>query len=185
MTTQICSKCQKNLPLFEFHKGTNKNSKYHACKKCRTFRTAEEAQKQKEYKAQYRIENYEATSLRFKNYYQNHKQQIQERRKTVGARFTSLKNRAKRADIKVTLTQEEFCTIIKNSCFYCGTDTFGKTSGFGIDRINSAEGYTKENSISCCGDCNFIKQDYSVDFLVERLPKILSALVSLQSGGEA
>jgi hypothetical protein len=51
---------------------------------------------------------------------------------------------------------DEFCYIMMNSkCFYCGflsTDTLN-----GIDRLDSSLYYEKDNCVSCCKICNFMK----------------------------
>lgn len=64
------------------------------------------------------------------------------------------------------LTEEEFRVLTSGNCFYCGqppsklrTGETGSGPYFfnGIDRKKNAEGYTKENSVSCCWECNKLK----------------------------
>jgi hypothetical protein len=71
-----------------------------------------------------------------------------------------------------TLSQEQFNSMIYKKCFYCGTIPKTTTNVFafsnlspervksgeitynGIDRIDNALGYTWENTVACCSDCN-------------------------------
>jgi hypothetical protein len=60
-----------------------------------------------------------------------------------------------------SLTFEEFCKLIVQNCFYCGSGLLGrhmqKKRIFkynGIDRKDNTKGYTKENTVSCCKICN-------------------------------
>lgn len=71
----------------------------------------------------------------------------------------------------VDLTYEEFLEIIKNKkCFYCNKDLiYNEYSRDGngekvsrahqLDRKNNNIGYTKDNLVACCWDCNRIKSN--------------------------
>lgn len=49
--------------------------------------------------------------------------------------------------------------ITSKSCIYCG-----ETHRIGCDRIDNSKGYTIDNVIPCCGDCNRIRSNkYSVE----------------------
>lgn len=85
-----------------------------------------------------------------------------------------------------------FIKIIKNNCFYCGRgpqsvykDTlhYGvreykrvisdiEISHNGIDRIDSGLGYTKENVVPCCSDCNYAKNQLTQSEFKELIAKI-------------
>lgn len=66
------------------------------------------------------------------------------------------------------LASEQFHKLTQQNCVYCGTPPtqISKKSGSngriyvynGIDRIDSAEGYTEENTVTCCKQCNFAKR---------------------------
>lgn len=72
-------------------------------------------------------------------------------------RFAQLKTRAKIRKILVTITLEQYVRIHSSLCFYCSSPL--PVKGYGIDRKNSSEGYTIENSVPCCGNCNAVKND--------------------------
>jgi hypothetical protein len=52
----------------------------------------------------------------------------------------------------------EFKNITSKSCYYCG-----KEGPNGIDRVDNTVGYTKENCVSCCKHCNYVKGDLSLE----------------------
>jgi len=75
----------------------------------------------------------------------------------------------KRANAKgwaFELTDEMFTMLPDSFCAYCG-DT---PSGF--DRIDSAKGYTLENSIPACFRCNMMKHTLSKDHFIKHISKI-------------
>jgi hypothetical protein len=75
------------------------------------------------------------------------------------ARWLSSIQRAKNRKIDFSLTFEEYIESISQPCFYC-SDYFGKVeAGIGLDRVDSSEGYLKQNVVSCCKTCNIIKHD--------------------------
>lgn len=64
------------------------------------------------------------------------------------------------------LSLEEFKSLLKKECYYCGAlpkfDSYGYERN-GIDRIDSNGGYTIENTVSCCEICNQAKMEISRD----------------------
>lgn len=78
------------------------------------------------------------------------------------------KRTAKRRKIPFLLTDEEYYFLIKQNCVYC--DAIPSLIN-GVDRRdnNHQIGYTRENSVSCCNDCNSSKRTYSI-------PKFLSSV---------
>lgn len=68
--------------------------------------------------------------------------------------------RANKKQFAFEFTVEEFNHITSLDCFYCGG------FGGGIDRINSLEGYLKDNCLPCCTKCNIMKHTSTqADFL--------------------
>lgn len=57
-----------------------------------------------------------------------------------------------RREIKNDLTREEYIALVARSCNYCGALQAG-----GIDRCDPAVHYRLDNSVPCCGPCNFLK----------------------------
>lgn len=72
--------------------------------------------------------------------------------------------------------------LYSSNCYYCGRgpqNTYTSTNVVkyqlkynGIDRVDSTKGYTVENSVSCCFDCNRAKSNLTqMEFfnLIERI----------------
>ncbi len=92
------------------------------------------------------------------------------------------KRSAEKRSLKYTLKTEEFNKIVTGQCVYCGDSLTnvkkgqGKTSGdfhyTGIDRVDSSEGYTLENSVSCCWMCNNMKHTTGKEDFLKHIEKI-------------
>jgi 5-methylcytosine-specific restriction endonuclease McrA len=73
------------------------------------------------------------------------------------------------------LTDEQFFSIVSQDCHYCGEGpsevSHRAAIGFnflanGIDRVDNSLGYTPENVVPCCPNCNWTKRKMTVsDFL--------------------
>lgn len=72
--------------------------------------------------------------------------------------------------IEFHLTDEECLKLFKRNCKYCNREPFttisykgynGSFTYTGIDRIDSLKGYTTDNVVPCCKDCNYMKRDLS------------------------
>lgn len=84
-------------------------------------------------------------------------------------RYHTYKQNAKRRNIDFCLTKEQFYNLTQQPCYYCN-DLLDYN---GIDRIDSNQGYLIENCVPCCQYCNKMKLNYSLDFWIEHMKKIL------------
>lgn len=96
-------------------------------------------------------------------------------RKAMGqsyeGKYQTLKLRhGKRWDVPV-MTLEEFKEVASMSCTYCGLD-----ANKGIDRVDNAQGYTKENSVSCCKTCNYMKNKLSLEDFKKQIERVYKKL---------
>lgn len=66
------------------------------------------------------------------------------------------------------ISLDEFTKIVQRSCTYCGGENITK----GIDRVDNKEGYTVENSKSCCKQCNYMKNNLTVENFLNHIKKI-------------
>lgn len=82
--------------------------------------------------------------------------------------FSVYRKRAERKKITFSLSKSDFVELISKDCHYCksppGNFSFSGFSRYrgtfisnGIDRIYSSEGYTANNTVTCCKTCNFAK----------------------------
>lgn len=79
------------------------------------------------------------------------------------ARLARYKSQAAQRGYTWELSEELFDNLIVAPCFYCSE----APSPFnGIDRVNNSKGYSEENCVSCCRQCNLAKLDMPLsDFL--------------------
>lgn len=80
------------------------------------------------------------------------------------------KRRAKEYKREFSLSESEFRMLTQSKCHYCGKvpsqiviNKFenGNYIYNGIDRVNSTKGYTIDNVVPCCAQCNRLKSDYN------------------------
>jgi len=80
--------------------------------------------------------------------------------------INNYKSNAKRRGIEYKLTEEQFKEITQRDCYYCGAKPNnayhqkwqnGTYVYNGIDRIDNTKGYTIDNVVPCCKDCNAAK----------------------------
>lgn len=84
---------------------------------------------------------------------------------TLYARY---KKQAKERNLIFDLSIDDFTSLTKGICYYCGLEpqqiagnkSFNGIYRYnGIDRLDNKIGYTKDNVVSCCGGCNHAKSD--------------------------
>jgi hypothetical protein len=90
--------------------------------------------------------------------------------------FKTYKRSALKRGLSFDLTFNEFCTLIKQNCFYCGSSPQEyKIEGFsgflcnGIDRVNNKFNYTVKNTVCCCRYCNAAKMNLTVEEFFTRI----------------
>jgi hypothetical protein len=165
---KTCAKCKETKPISEFSPGSGPAERYIAsrckacvakntarikdaewlekpiffCVRCQQFKPREEfsgSRKKKEYRCK------ECNARR-----------AREGRYTVGYNFNSCKCSARSRGIPWELTKEQYTELRQRYlCHYCGG--FITSSGFGIDRCDSNVGYTIDNVVPCCLECNLVK----------------------------
>lgn len=72
------------------------------------------------------------------------------------ASIYNYKERAEKKSLEFELTKEEFDTLKDNACAYCSRANTA-THKNGIDRMDNSKGYTMDNCVTCCGQCNQMK----------------------------
>lgn len=70
-------------------------------------------------------------------------------------KFIAYNDRIASKGKEFTLSFEQFCDLLNSKCTYCGVN-----EDMTIDRVNSDIGYTPENCVPCCNQCNTMKFTY-------------------------
>jgi len=94
------------------------------------------------------------------------------------------KRHARNREIFYEILENDFIELLLKNCFYCNIppSNIKKTknhTGFtysGIDRIDSNKGYTKENCVSCCDQCNKAKSNLSLMEFKDWLRRLSKAM---------
>ena len=82
-----------------------------------------------------------------------------------------------------SITKKQAILLFLSNCYYCGKYPKATVRNYpvfawnGLDRIDNSAGYTLENCVSCCKDCNELKSNRSLDeFLLQinRINKVLA-----------
>jgi len=94
-----------------------------------------------------------------------------------------LRKGARKRHIQFSLSIEEIADLVSKPCIYCGVEPPVRVSvhyhgvtikAHGLDRIDSSRGYTADNVVPCCTQCNVAKHTHSVqDFLDHALQIVL------------
>ncbi len=103
--------------------------------------------------------------------------------------FTQYATIAKQHNREFVLTVDQFRIITSSCCHYCGRtpvqlsgsnlkqrwkkSTWGEYHYNGIDRKDNTKGYTPDNSLPCCGECNHMKGSKTYDEFISWLDRLL------------
>ena len=126
--------------------------------------TAEQKKKRAAYARHYRATHpeYAARSNEYnKRYRAEHPEQVKawfdKRPKDAKRRWWNLRGQSKYRELECTIDFEQYVKIIGDgTCFYCKR-RIPETLGHQLDRKDNAKGYTPDNVVPCCFDCNRIK----------------------------
>lgn len=82
--------------------------------------------------------------------------------------YTQYRKGAKQKGREFSLTVEQFAQLTSAKCYYCGLSPnkifrrkgmYGEYKYNGIDRVDNTKGYSIENCVPCCWECNKAKLD--------------------------
>jgi hypothetical protein len=174
INTVTCSKCRNNNKIQdakrdkehvnelsringqkEERKIVKKEWKENNYEKCVGYWIKYRGKKMTEENSNYWIKTNEKTKEWRKNNPEEVKKHNENMLTNMNKKLTTYKNSARIKGLIFSLTDDETINLIKNKCHYC--NIFGEYDITGIDRINSCQGYTKENTVSCCSMCNYMK----------------------------
>jgi len=96
------------------------------------------------------------------------------------------KRHARNRSISYNISEDDFIKLLSENCFYCGLkpSNIKKTKnhkGFiysGIDRVNSNEGYSKDNCVACCEQCNKAKRNITIEKFAQWIERVHNAMAN-------
>ena len=98
--------------------------------------------------------------------------------------FRGYQEGAKSRRLQFSLTFEQFRQLTSCSCYYCGappsnrrkrcSNSYGQLPYNGIDRKDNSLGYTVDNSVPCCKNCNYGKRTQSHDEFILWVRRVCS-----------
>ena len=150
---KTCSKCKITRPTTEFNKTkTNKDGLSYLCKNCN-----------REVSKAYREKN-------SKRYYENQKARRENENVFISQTFYSLKTRAKKKGLEISVTPEYIQELLQKSEYRCSvtgqvmnlkSHPRKKANQFkaSLDRIDSTKGYIEGNVQWVCWAVNRMKSD--------------------------
>ena len=99
-----------------------------------------------------------------------YKKHLEARETDVVYRWRVFKEQAKRRGIQVSISFDEYRSIVRTACWYCGGFTYHGYSG--VDRVQNAGTYQKDNIVASCKTCNFMKGSLSVKKFLGKIKDI-------------
>lgn len=116
-----------------------------------------------------------------KEYHKNNREEILKKLKrysqTIKGRFVAGKSIAKKRNMEWELSFEQYKLLIENSkCHYCPNQL--ASTGYGLDRIDNRLGYTFNNVVPCCGQCNMLRSNLITQ---QELVKVIELLKNIRN----
>lgn len=91
------------------------------------------------------------------------------KRNEWGKTYEGARNSARSKNTEWSIPKEDWTEKTKE-CFYCGVQITG--AGTKLDRVDNSKGYTNENTVGCCRQCNVAKNNYSLDEFKDRIKTV-------------
>jgi len=95
--------------------------------------------------------------------------------------YRAYKNGAEERGLVFELNRDQFRELTQKDCHYCGKppsksinreELKGQFTYNGLDRTNNSIGYTKDNVVPCCWECNSFKKDLDKEDFLELIERI-------------
>jgi hypothetical protein len=97
----------------------------------------------------------------------------------IRAKYKEYSTSAKAKLLGFEITMEKFLELSQDKCAYCNRQPFtirknvsGNFVYNGIDRVDSSKGYTLDNVVPCCKNCNRAKMDQSLEDFKSMIKRI-------------
>lgn len=102
----------------------------------------------------------------FKQYMNKYKKDTNWKKyyQTSKGRYKVYESRAKKSSFIFSIDFDFFNSLISKDCFYCGVSPSKEL--IGVDRVDNSKGYSFDNCVPCCSNCNYSKRGRSdIDFI--------------------
>lgn len=80
--------------------------------------------------------------------------------------YSSYVYRAQKKNLEVAIDESEFVKLTSSSCHFCLKETT-ETHLNGVDRKDNNLGYTIDNCLPCCSECNYMKGELSYEDFID------------------
>lgn len=116
----------------------------------------------------------------------NKKTRLPQGEAALNALFNRYMQGALIRNLPFEISKDFFKTISKRNCHYCGQKPnsvahYNGTNGDyiynGIDRMDNNVGYTTNNCIPCCEECNRLKGSMDYQYFIDKIKKISTNLL--------
>lgn len=154
--TKMCLCCKRRQPFYEFRliRGIHIG---HICTRCRSRQNALWKRKRgKEY------------IKRISKLYRLTRKDPKHRARWV---LCDCRNSDRKNKLENDLDIDFVNGVLSNGCSYCGDKSIKIT----LDRINNARGHMRNNVVSACVRCNYIRKDMPYNIWLEIVPSIRKA----------
>lgn len=181
MQNSLCKKCNVVKPIEHFVKRCTKRGYAGNCRDCRKQYRLDNKEHHSAYNKKYRELNKETIVANWKQYYESNAERINARKRgrsnSIGVKYSHLKSASKKRGFFTTISLEQYEELIKNrTCYYCDFD-YSQNTGHSLNRIDSDKEYTIDNVKPCCGTCNTIMMDFTLEELRGRLsPELIKRI---------
>ena len=95
------------------------------------------------------------------------RRKLSDTERVVNDRYSVYKQNAKKRGVAFDIALPIFSSLLDKACTYCGTH-----ERIGVDRVDSSLGYSAENCVPCCSDCNYAKRDMSQESFLDMVARI-------------
>lgn len=81
--------------------------------------------------------------------------------------FNDYKRRANKKALNFDITKEDYQNLVQNKCYYCHRES-NESHKNGIDRVDNTKGYSLDNCVTCCFECNAMKTDLDKKAFIDK-----------------
>jgi hypothetical protein len=98
--------------------------------------------------------------------------------------YSDYKYAAKARNLEFELNFEIFTELVRKNCYYCGKLPKERTRKYktrlnGVDRKDNNMGYTLNNCVSCCSECNICKNKMNYYQFLDHIKTIYNYMVGM------